>query len=130
MFAWIKAKILNDLAVVLRLARENGWGGGKLHGELKKLAVTLGETTVRDILRCHGIPPAPKRQRRATLWGTFLKHYRHQLLAYDFFTVETLRLQTLYVFFFIEVGTRRVHLAGVTAGPTQAWVIQQARYFL
>jgi hypothetical protein len=102
------------------LARENGWGGGKLHRELKKLAVTLGETTVRDILRCHGIPPAPKRQRRATLWRTFLKHYRHQLLACDFFTIESIRLQTLYVFFFLEIRTCRVHLAGIKAHPTQA----------
>ena len=117
-------------ALVLQLARENGWGGGKLHGELKKLAVTIGETTVRDILRCQGIHPAPERQRRTTSWRTFLKHYRHQLLACDFFTVETLRLQTLYIFFFIEVGTRRVHLAGITAHPIAPWVIQQARNFV
>jgi transposase InsO family protein len=101
-----------------------------LHGELKKLGMTIGETTLRDILRRHGIPPAPERQRRATSWRTFLKHYRHQLLACDFFTVETLRLQTLYVFFFMEVGTRRVQLAGITAHPTSAWVNQQARNFL
>jgi hypothetical protein len=117
-------------ALILRLVRENGWGGGKLHGELKKLGVTIGETTLRDILRRHNIPSTPERQRRATSWRTFLKHYRHQLLACDFFTVETLRLQTLYVFFFIEVGTRRVHLAGITAHPTSAWVNQQARNFL
>lgn len=53
-------------ALVLRLARENSWGGGKLHGELKKLGVHLSETTLRDILRRHGIPPAPERQRRAS----------------------------------------------------------------
>ena len=100
-------------ALILRLARENAWGGGKLRGELKKPGFHLSETTLRDILRRHGIPPAPERQRRASSWRTFLKHYRHQILACDFFTVETLRLQTLYVFFFIEVGTRRVHLAGV-----------------
>ena len=117
-------------ALVLRLARENGWGGGKLQGELKKLGYSISETTLRDILRRHGIPPAPERKRRATSWRTFLKHYRHQILACDFFTVETLRLQTLYVFFFIEVGTRRVHLAGVTAHPTATWVNQQARNFL
>ncbi len=52
-------------------ARENGWGGG-VPGELKKLAVTIGETTVRDILRRHGMPPAPERQRRTTAWRTFL----------------------------------------------------------
>jgi putative transposase len=117
-------------ALVLRLARENGWGGGKLQGELKKLGYSISETTLRDILRRHGIPPAPERQRRASSWRTFLNHYRHQILACDFFTVETLRLQTLYVFFFIEVGTRRVHLAGITAQPTATWVNQQARNFL
>lgn len=117
-------------ALILRLVRENGWGGGKLHGELKKLGVTVGETTLRDILRRHNVPPAPERQRRATSWRTFLIHYHCQLLACDFFTVETLRLQTLYVFFFMEVGTRRVHLAGITAHPTSAWVNQQARNFL
>ncbi len=116
--------------LILRLARENGWGGGKLHGELKKLGVTIGETTLRAILRRHNIPPARERQRRATLWRTFLKHYRHQLLACDFFTVETIRLQTPYVFFFMEIGTRRVHLAGIAPYPTSAWVNQQARNFL
>jgi hypothetical protein len=55
------------------------------------------------------------------------KHYRQQMLACDFFTVETIRLQTLYVLFFIELGSRRVHLAGCTAMPNSAWVTQQAR---
>jgi putative transposase len=82
-------------SLVVRLARENDWGGGKLHGELKKLGFNMSETTLRQILRRHGIPPAPERNRSGTSWCTFLKHYRHQLLASDFFTVETLRLQTL-----------------------------------
>ncbi len=56
-----------------------------------------------------------------------MSHYKDQLLACDFFTVETIRLQTLYVFFFIELGTRRVHLAGVTINPDGAWMTQQAR---
>ena len=101
-----------------------------MHGELKKLGFHLSETTIRDILRRHGIPPAPERQRRASSWRTFLKHYRHQFFTCDFFTVETLRLQTLYAFFFIEVGTRRVHLAGVTAHPTATCVSHQARNLL
>jgi putative transposase len=79
-------------ALILRLVRENGWGGGRLPGALKKLGVMIGETTLRDLLRRHNIPPAPDRQRRATSWRTFLNHDRHPLLACDFFTVETLRL--------------------------------------
>jgi putative transposase len=49
------------------------------------------------------------------------------MLAVDFFTVETVRLQRLYVLFFIELGSRRVHLAGCTANPSGGWVTQQAR---
>ena len=56
-----------------------------------------------------------------------MTHYKQQLIACDFFTVETLFLQTLYVFFFIELGTRRVHLAGCTTNPDNGWVTQQAR---
>ncbi len=59
-----------------------------------------------------------------------MKHYKEQILACDFFTVETLWLKTLYVFFFIELGTRRVHLAGITSNPDSAWVTQQARQFM
>jgi putative transposase len=114
-------------AFVLRLARENTRGAGKIQGELLKLGYRLGETTVRDILRRHGVLPAPERRHHTNNWATFLRHYRHRLLACDFFTVETLWLQTLYVFFFIEIGTRRVTIAGVTAHPTAAWVTQQAR---
>lgn len=107
-------------ALVLRLARENLWGAGKLQGELKKLGYTIGETTLRDILRRHSFPNAPTRKQRSGNWRAFLKHYRQQTLACDFFTVETLWLQTLYVFFFIELGTRRVHIASVTPHPTSS----------
>lgn len=56
-----------------------------------------------------------------------MKHYKVQIIACDFFTVETLWLKTLYEFFFIELGSRRVHLAGITANPNSTWVAQQAR---
>lgn len=116
------------LALLLRLARENqSWGYAKLQGELLKLGYAIGRSTVRDILKRQQIPPAPERVKQGSSWRTFLTHYGQQLLACDFFTVETAWLQTLYVFFFIELGSRRVHFAGCTAHPTAEWVTQQAR---
>ena len=113
---------------IRRLAQENpGWGFGKLQGELRKLGFTVSPNTIRNVLRRSVIPISPERRRRGTSWRTFLRHYQHQLLACDFFTVETIRFKTLYVLFFIELGTRRVHLAGCTASPDAAWVTQQAR---
>ena len=113
---------------IIRLAQENAdWGFGKLQGELRKLGFTVSLNTVRNVLRRAGIPISPERRRRGTSWRTFLRHYQHQLLACDFFTLETVRLQTLYVLFFIELGTRRVHLAGCTPAPNGAWLTQQAR---
>jgi putative transposase len=116
--------------LVLRLARENpNWGYGKIQGELQKLGFSLAQQTIASLLRRHDIQPAPQRAGSPS-WQQLMRHYRHQLLACDFFTVETLWLQTLYVLFFIEVGTRRVHVAGCTAHPTSPWVTQQARQFV
>ncbi len=115
-------------ALLLRLAAENPrWGYGRLQGELHKLGHALGRSTIRDILKRRCVPPAPLRSQRATSWRQFLAQHRDVLLASDFFTVETIFLKTLYALFFIEVSTRRVHLAGCTAHPTAAWVTQQAR---
>jgi formylglycine-generating enzyme required for sulfatase activity len=115
--------------LVLQLARENRWGDDRITGELKKLGYLICHEKVRQILHQHGLLPVPQRKPSST-WQTFLNHYKHALLACDFFTVETVRLQTLYVFFFIELGTRRIHMADVTAHQTPAWVIQQARQFV
>ncbi len=115
--------------LVLRLARENNWGDDRITCELKKLGYRISHETVRKILRSHGICPVPTRKVSSN-WGTFINHYKATLLAYDFFTIETIRLQTLYVLFFIEIGTRRVHVAGITPQPTQRWVAQQARQLL
>jgi transposase InsO family protein len=115
-------------ALVLRLARENrGWGYSRIHGELHKLGLRIGRSTVRDILKRQRVPPAPQRERTGPTWRQFLARHRHQVLACDFLVVESLRLKPIYVLFFIELGTRRVHLAGGTAHPTGAWVAQQAR---
>jgi putative transposase len=111
---------------VLRLAKENPrWGYVRIQGELRKLGSQIGATTIRRILRAQGLRPAPRRS--GPTWSQFLKAQANGMLACDFFTVETLRLKTLYVLFFIELHTRRVHMAGVRAHPDSAWVTQQAR---
>ncbi len=80
------------------------------------------------MLKQRGIPPAPERGKHGSSWRTFLAQYKDEIVACDFFTVETAWLKTLYVLFFIELGSRRVHLAGCTTNPTSAWVTQQARH--
>jgi putative transposase len=113
---------------ILQVARDNpGLGYEKLAGELRKLGFTVSKTTVSTVLERPGVPPAPERYRRGSSWRVFLNHYRDQFLACDFFTVEILGLQTLYVLFFLEHGTIRVHLAGCTAHPSGPWVTQQVR---
>jgi len=116
-------------AMILRLARENpDWGYSRIHGGLFKLGYVVGRSTVRDVLKRQRVPSAPQRARRGSTWRAFIRQHRQQILACDFFTVETLFLRTIYVLFFIELGTRRVHLAGCTEHPTAAWVTQQARH--
>jgi len=114
-------------ALILRLARENPrWGHRRIQGEPGTPGHALSAAAVRAALRRHRVPPAPQR-RRATTWRDFIRRHGDVLLACDLFTVETLLLKTLQVAFFVEFGTRRVHLAGCTAHPTAAWVTQQAR---
>lgn len=113
---------------IVRIARENlRLGYDKLVGELRKVGLIVSATTLRTVLERHGIPPAPERARSRSSWRIFLNHYKHPFLACDCFTVETLGLTTLYVLFFIEHATRRVYVAGCTAQPHEAWVVQQAR---
>ena len=112
--------------LVLRLARENPrWGCVRIQGELRKLGVRVGATTIRTLLRQHWLGPAPRRA--GPSWAEFLRAQAQGVLACDFFTVETVWLRTLYVLFWIEHGSRRVPLAGVTANPDCAWVTQKAR---
>ena len=111
---------------MLRLARENPrWGYQRIVGELRGLGVAVSATTVRELLKNAGLGPAGKRA--GLSWREFLRAQAHSMLAVDFFTVETVLLQRLYVLIFIELGSRRVHLAGCTTNPSGAWVIQQAR---
>jgi len=103
--------------LILRLARENSrLGYGKIAGELLKLGFQVSLTTVRNVLDRYGIQPAPVRN-GSIGWRHLMTHYKEQILACDFFTVETVFLQTLYVLFFIELESRRVHFASITTNP-------------
>jgi putative transposase len=113
-------------ALVVRMARENPrWGCVRICGELRKLGIRVGATTIRTLLRRHGLGPAPRRS--GATWTQFLRAQAEGIVACDFFTVETIWLKTLYVLFFIHLSTRQVVVAGVTANPDSAWVTQQAR---
>jgi putative transposase len=114
--------------LVLRLARENPrWGYQRIVGELAAVGVRVSATSVAKILRQAGVPPADARVRLS--WRKFLRAHAASMVACDFFTVETLWLGRLYVLFFLELGTRRVHLAGCTPNPDGGWAVQQARQF-
>jgi len=111
--------------LVLRLARENPrWGYQRIVGELGGLGLAVSATTVRKLLREARLGPAG--ERAGLSWREFLRTQAHGMIAVDFFTVETVWLQRLHVLFFIELGSRRVHLAGCTANPSGPWVTQQA----
>src|SRR6185437_17075542 len=112
--------------LVIRLANENPlWGYRRIHGELTKLGVTIAPSTVYEILRAAGIGPAPRRS--GPTWRQFLHAQAAGIVAVDFLHVDTVLLRRLYVLVFIEHGTRRMHLGGVTANPTSEWAVQQAR---
>jgi transposase InsO family protein len=112
--------------LVLRLARDNPrWGYQRIVGELKGLGMAVSATTVRIWLRAAGLGPVGTRH--GMTWREFVRAHRHSMFAVDFFTVETIWLQRLYVLFFIELGSRRVHVAGCTPNPSAPWVTQQAR---
>jgi putative transposase len=112
--------------LVLRLARENPrWGYRRITGELIGLSVQISQTSVRNILVGAGIGPAG--QRGGISWRDFIRGQAHSMIACDFFTVDTIALRRIYVLFFIERSTRRVHLAGMSENPDDAWTAQQAR---
>ncbi len=116
-------------ALVLRMARENRtWGYDRIQGALKHVGYSISDQTVGNILKRHGIPPAPERK-QTTTWNEFIRSHLDVLVATDFFTTEVWTwcgLVTYYILFFLHVGSRRVHIAGVTPHPNEAWTTQIA----
>jgi len=110
-------------ALIEQMARENpAWGYKRIQGELLSLGIKVGASTVRRVLRRLRIPPAPQRSR--STWRQFLRTHAATMLARDFFHVDcAVTLRRVYVFFVIEVGTRYVHVLGVTAHPDGAWTV-------
>ena len=119
-----KSREIRDL--ILRLAKENPWWGyGKIQGELKKLRINISQTTIGRILRRNGFPSKP--YMASLSWRNFLGQYKDFIWSCDFFTVETAFLVRFYVLFFLEIGSRRLHIVGCTTNPGTSWVTQQAR---
>ena len=116
--------------LVVQMARENpSWGYDRIVGALANLGHRLSDQTVGNVLRRHGIAPAPKRKQSIS-WKDFIRAHRDVLVGMDFFTTEVLTLKgltTYYVLFFIHLESRQVKLAGFTPYPDQEWMEQQAR---
>jgi putative transposase len=116
------------IGLIVRLARENcRWGYLRIVGELKKLGIAVSKGSVANVLRRHGLRPAPRRS--GPTWVEFLRSQAMGIVATDFFTVDTVLLRRYYVLFVIEIGRRVVHVLGVTANPNERWVTQVARNF-
>src|ERR1043166_724585 len=129
-----RPKVARDLkALVRRLARENsGWGYRRIAGELRKLRLRLGRTSIRRILREAGLTPSPHRRSRAeeTVWRKFIRLHVNTLVACDFFTksvVTPVGTRLAFVLAFIHVGTRKVFLSPSTYHPDETGIGQQAR---
>src|SRR5712691_9426201 len=117
-------------ALVVRMAQENrSWGYDRIVGALQHLGYTISDQTVGNILKRHGLPPAPERK-KTTTWKEFIRTHMEVLVATDFFTAEvwtTAGLVTYYVLFFLHLASRKVHVAGMTPHPDERWMVQVAR---
>jgi transposase InsO family protein len=119
-----------DQELLLRMAQENrSWGYDRIAGAVQHLGYTISDQTVGNILKRHGILPAPDRE-KTTTWNEFIRTHMDVLVATDFFTTEVWTLGglvTYYVLFFIHLASRKIHLAGVTPHSEQRWMMQIAR---
>ena len=115
--------------LAIRLAGENPtWGYRRIHGELCRLGHKVAASSIWKILRTAGINPTP--ERTGPTWMQFIRSQAKGIVATDFCCVDTIALRRLHVLFFIELASRRVHLAGITTNPTGDWTTQAARNFL
>ena len=126
-----RPKIEGELeTLIVRLAKENrSWGYDRIVGALANLGYTVSDQTVGNILKRHGLAPAPERK-KTTTWKEFIRTHRDLLVATDFFTAEVwtpLGLKTYYVLFLIRISTREIHVAGITRWPNEQWMTQIAR---
>ena len=113
-------------SLIVRMATENArWGERRIQGELLKLGYRVSNSTIRKILRRHRLGPAPRCT--GLTWSQFLRAHARAVLACDFLTVDSVRLDVLYVLVFLEIGSRRVIFCNATSNPDSAWVAQQAR---
>ncbi|UCH84954.1 MAG: transposase [Candidatus Latescibacterota bacterium] len=114
--------------LIIRMAAENpSWGYARIQGQLKHLNHRVARSTIAKVLKEHGIKPSPD---RPMSWRTFVRSHAHLIAAADFFTTEVWTARGLvryFTLFVIDVGTRRVHIAGTTTSPTSVWMEQIAR---
>jgi putative transposase len=117
-------------ALIVRMAQENrAWGYDRIVGALANLGLMVSDQTVGNVLKRHGLAPAPERK-TTTTWKEFIRTHLDVLVATDFFTAEVWTLGglvTYYILFFIHLASRKVHMAGVTPSPHQTWMVQVAR---
>jgi hypothetical protein len=118
--------------LIIRMASENrDWGYDRIAGALANLGYDISDQTVGNVLRRHGLSPAPEPERKRTsTWAAFIRTHLALLAGTDFFAAEVLTLRglvTYYVLFFIHLESRRVAIAGITVHPNEAWMKQMAR---